>query len=165
MKKWMVFLLLCAVFLSACSTAETFETISDTIDEPNIAPMHLLVFTLPQEAAAPTVESGDARLYQCESYTISIETLPAGDLNATVETLSGYQADALTLMQTKRDGYPCYEFAWASAGENDDQVGRALVLDDGAYHYTICVLGDAATAAQNRIRWEELFQSASLGEY
>lgn len=165
MKKWMVSFLLCAVFLSACASTETFETICDTLDAVDATPAHKLVLTLPQEAAAPTVESGDSRLYQCGGYTISIETLPSGDLDATVETLSGYHADALTLMQTKRDGYSCWEFAWASAGEMGDQVGRALVLDDGAYHYTVCVLGDATTAAQEKLRWEELFQSASLESY
>lgn len=165
MKKWMAFLLLFVSLLTACASAETFETISDTLDEVAVAPAHKLVLTLPQEAAVPTVESGDSRLYQCGGYTISIETLPSGDINATVETLSGYRADALTLMQTKRDGYSCWEFAWASAGEMGDQVGRALVLDDGAYHYSVCVLGDATTASQEKLRWEELFQSASLESY
>lgn len=160
-----VILLLIAVFLTACASTETFETISDTLDAVDATPAHKLVLTLPQEAAAPTVESGDSRLYQCGGYTISIETFVSGDLNATVETLSGYRSDALTLMQTKRDGYSCWEFAWASAGELGDQVGRALVLDDGAYHYTVCVLGDVTTAAQEKMRWEELFQSASLESY
>ena len=109
------------------------------------------------------MESGSDRLYQCDSYDIRVQTLAGGDLSATVRDLSGYEQEDLTLIHTVRDGLDCYEFVWASAGEGGDQVGRAMILDDGIYHYCVSVLGDAAAASENQVYWEDLFHSFRLG--
>lgn len=157
--------MLLAILLSGCGAQETFETISDVIPQEINAQTHCMILSLPQEAAAPTVESEDARLYQCGTYSICVETFPGGDMEKTVEQITGYASDDLTVMQTRREGFDCYEFVWVSAGENGDQVGRALVLDDGNYHYVVSTLADADHAQEHKNAWDAMFQSASLEEY
>lgn len=153
------------ILLSGCAAQETFETISDVISSEGSAQMLRMSLSLPQDAAAPTVESDDARLYQCGTYSICIETLSGGDIEKTIEQITGYASDELTVMQTQRDGFDCYEFVWVSAGENGDQVGRALVLDDGNYHYAVSTLTDADHAQEHKNAWDAMFQSASLDAY
>lgn len=151
-----------ALLLSGCGAQETMETVSDEILQPVSAEIRQIYLELPSEAASPTVESGSDRLYQCETYEIYVQTLEGGDLNATIQTLSGYDRDNLTVMQTRKDGYDCYKFVWASAGEAGDVVGRGMILSDGSYHYCVSVLGDAACAAENQVHWDSLFDSFTL---
>lgn len=151
-----------ALLLTGCGAQETMETISDEILQPVSAEMRQIYLELPSEAASPTVESGSDRLYQCETYEIYVQTLAAGDLNATIQTLSGYDRDSLTVMQTLKDGFDCYKFVWASAGEEGDLVGRCMILSDGSYHYCVSILGDADCAAENQIHWDTLFDSFTL---
>ena len=154
--------MLLALLLSGCGAEETLETIADEIVTPASAQMRQISLVLPAEAASPTVESGSDRLYQCETYDIRVQILEGGDLNRTILALSGYEKDSLTVMQTLKDGLDCYEFVWASAGEAGDQVGRAMILSDGSYHYCVSVLGDAAWVAENQVYWGELFDSFTL---
>lgn len=162
MKKIRIFAALFALLLCACGSEETMETISDEILQPVSAQMRQIYLELPGEAASPAVESGADRLYQCDTYDIRVQTLEGGDLDRTIRTLSGYGRDSLTVMETLRDGWNCYEFVWASAGESGDLVGQAMVLSDGCYHYCVSVLGDAACSRENQVCWQELFGSFSL---
>ena len=148
--------------LSGCGTQETMETISDVEAAPVMAEMREISLVLPEEAASPTVESDSERLYLCEDYEITVQILDGGDLNQTVKTLSGYDRDALTVLATRKENLDCYEFVWASAGEQGELVGRAMILDDGSYHYCVSVLGDADSAAENQVYWEDLFRSFAL---
>ena len=88
--------------------------------------------------------------------------MESGDLEATVKAVSGFDMDSLTVIQTMRDGRDCYEFVWACAGEDGQQVGRATILDDGNYHYVLSVMGDADHAWENYPVWLSMFQSFSL---
>lgn len=162
MKKTKVIIAVLALLLSGCGAQETAETIADEILQPVSAQMRQIWLELPSEAASPTVESGSDRLYQCETYEIYVQTLEGGDLNATIQALSGYDRDSLTVMQTRKDGFDCYEFVWASVGEAGDLVGRGMILSDGSYHYCVSILGDAACAAENQIYWDTLFDSFAL---
>ena len=91
-----------------------------------------------------------------------METLSAGDVNATVEHLSGYSRDNLTLMQTQQGDVDRYEFVWASTGEDGERLGRAVILDDGNYHYCMSVLRDADTTKTSQIVWSQVFDSFCL---
>ena len=162
MKKTRILAGLFALLLCACGTEETVETISDEILQPVSAEMRQIYLELPGEAASPAVESGADRLYQCDTYDIRVQTLLGGDLNRTVQILSGYDRGHLTVLERERDGWECFDFVWASAGEQGDQVGRARILSDGNYHYCVSVLGDAAWAAENRVYWDGLFDSFEL---
>lgn len=160
-KAWLIVMSL-GLLLAGCSSEETFETVADQQILPVSAVMREILVELPDTAASPTVESDSARLYLCEDYEISIQILEGGDLNATVQTLSGYEVEKLTVMESSRDSYDCYEFVWACAGETGDQVGRGMILDDGNYHYCVSILGDADTARANRVYWDEMFGSVTL---
>lgn len=160
-KRWMILSVL-ALLLTGCAAEETFETVADENVAQVIAGQRQIYVELPGEAASPAVESGSARLYLCDGYDIHVQILESGDLSETVRTLTGYEKDALTVMQTQREGLACYEFAWVSAGETGDLVGRAMVLDDGSYHYCLTVLGDAETAEQKQVFWEDMFASFRL---
>lgn len=162
MKKTRILIGLLALLLCACGSEETLETVSDEIVQPVSAEMRQIYLELPAEAASPAVESGADRLYQCETYDIRVQTLEGGDLDKTIQTLSGYPRDSLTVMQTLKDGWDCYEFVWVSAGEDGDLVGRAMILSDGSYHYCVSVLGEAACMLENQVHWDGLFDSFTL---
>lgn len=162
MKKIGIMFILFALMLSGCGAEETMETVADEIVTPVSAQMRQIHLELPAEAASPTVVSGADRLYQCETYEIYVQTLEGGDLNETIQTLCGYEKEDLTVMQTQKDGFDCFEFVWASVGETGDQMGRAMILSDGSYHYCVSVLGDAAWAQENQICWVDLFRSFTL---
>ena len=150
------------LFLSGCGAEETMETISDDIITPVIAQMRQMFVELPEEAASPAVESGSDRLYLCENYEISIQTMESGDLSATIQTVCGYDLDDLTVMHTIQDGADCYEFVWSTMTEQGEFVGRAKILDDGNYHYILTVLGQAEKARSNHPVWLYMFDTFTL---
>lgn len=162
MKKCWMILMVLALLLAGCGAEETMETVADEQVAQVLAQQRQVYVELPGEAASPAVESDSGRLYLCGDYEISIQTLEGGDTDATVRTLTGYGREALTMLQTRNEGLVCWEFAWASAGETGDMVGRAMVIDDGSYHYCLRVLADADTAEQNRAVWDRMFESFRL---
>lgn len=161
MKKWFCFIL-CMVLLTGCAAQETFETLADGVEQGAAARPREVALTLPDGAAALASESDAGTIYECDGYEIMVQTLPAGDLNATVQTLSGYERSDVTVMQLGGDGWKRFEFVWASAGEEGDRLGKAAVLDDGNFHYCLSVLGDAARTREFEETWESLFSSFKL---
>ena len=155
--------LMMALLLSGCKAEETMETIADEWAIPVMAQPKEISVSLPGEAAMPAVESDSGRIYVCEDYEIVIQTYPSGDLNATIQELSGYSRDDLTIVETVQDGIDRYDFVWASAGEGGDQLGRAVILDDGEYHYTMAVTRSSDTTETSQITWSQVFQSFTLG--
>lgn len=153
---------LLALLLTGCAAEETFETISDDIVQPVMAQPREVSVSLPGEVSMPAMESDSGRMYLASDYEIYIQTLDRGDLNATIQTVSGYDKDALTVMQTSLDGVDRYEFVWTCAGENGDRIGRGVVLDDGDYHYVMTVLRDADTTETSQIVWNDVFDSFRL---
>jgi hypothetical protein len=163
MKKLMILLLLAALLLTGCGSSETFETVSDEWASPVSVQASQIRVTLPPEAAAPAVESDAGRIYLCEDYEITVQTLSAGDVDATVRSVCGYGREDLTLLETMSDGVKRYEFVWTSVGETGDRVGRAAILDDGSHHYVLTVLGDAKSAGNHTAVWQEMFGSFNIG--
>lgn len=161
MKKFLLFVSM-ILLLTGCGESETFETIADEQLLPAMAQPQEILVSLPGETAMPVVESDNGRFYLAGDYEIHIQTLEAGDLSRTVKTLSGFERDALTVMETEQDGMRRYEFVWSCAGENGDRLGRAVILDDGSYHYTMTVLRDADTTENTQIVWHDVFASFSL---
>lgn len=94
-----------------------------------------------------------------QGYEIMLETLAAGDLDATIQSLSGYEKEQLTVLQTRQEDADRYEFVWTTTGEKGDRLGRAVILDDGDYHYCMSVLRDAG---DTQIVWRDVFGSFSL---
>lgn len=162
MKRKIIVGLLALLLLTGCAAEETFETISDDIVQPVMAQPREVSVSLPGEVSMPAMESDSGRMYLASDYEIYIQTLDRGDLNATIQTVSGYEKDALTVMQTSLDGVDRYEFVWTCAGENGDRIGRGVVLDDGDYHYVMTVLRDADTTETSQIVWNDVFDSFRL---
>ena len=159
MKK--VCILLVVVFLlSGCQAVDTFETVEDVYGPQPLSTPKKVELALPQNAQTIAGDSG--MLYLCEGYDVTVETLSSGNLNQTLQMLTGFAPNTLTVMQTAVSDLDRYECVWTAAGENGDSVGRAVVLDDGRYHYCVTVMGPAETAGQLSAQWQELLASVQL---
>lgn len=161
MKRLWSMMVIC-LLLAGCGEQETLETISDDIAAPVLAKPRQITVALPDNAVAPVLESDSEQLYFSEEYEILVQTLSGGDLNATVRALSGCEKEKLTLVETAQDGAARYDFVWASAGEDGDLLGRAAILDDGSYHYCLCVLRPAESTQTSQISWRDVFASFGL---
>lgn len=162
MKKCCVVLLM-VMLLTGCGTAQTFETVSDELLQPVMEQCGQIVLSVPDSASTAVMEAEDGgKLYLCDGYTLTVQTLAGGDMDRTVRSLCGYPADALTLMQTRDGSWSRYEWVWVSAGEGGEQMGRAAVLDDGRYHYCVTVMSDASDTAALEPEWDAVFASFSV---
>ena len=160
MKKLMCILVMLCL-LTGCGSEKVLETVEDVYSPQEIAPMELSL-TLPEGASVMTLSSQMERLYLCDGFTVTVQTLQGGDLNRTVKETTGYEADRLTLIATEKGEIACYRFSWASLGEGGDQVARTLILDDGCYHYAVTVMAPAEKAGALADTWQEILSSVSL---
>lgn len=157
-KLWLIGMV--TVLLSGCGSQETLETVDDDWIVPVMASPANVAVDLPEEAVAPVLDSDGQQVYLCEDYEIFLENRESGDLRETIRYLTGFEADALTVMKTSQGTYNRYEFVWSSAGEEGTRLGRAVILDDGSYHYCMSVLRDAE--ADGDAQWQEVFSSFTL---
>lgn len=161
MKKLLLFLMM-SVLLLGCSAEPVFEQVEDvyggTLREPGA-----LQVMVPEKASVLTA-AGDStgQLYFCDGYTLTVQTLSGGDLDRSFRSVTGYGKDALTVLETLRQGVPCYSCAWTSAGEAGDQVGHMVLLDDGAYHYAVTVMADADRAGELSETWDQILNRVTL---
>ena len=118
--------------------------------------------TLPDDATIQTIAGTEGKLYLCDGFTVTVQTLPGGDLSRTIADTTGYDLSRLTLMETEKDGIRCYRCSWATAGEGGDQAARTLILDDGSFHYAITVMASAEKAGALADTWQEILHSVSL---
>ena len=158
MKKW-IWICLLPVFLTGCRAEETLETVSDEWVVPVMAQPREISVRLPEDTVLPVLEQEGRRLYMAQGYEIILETLASGDVDATVRTLCGYGKDQLTVLETRQEDADRYEFVWTTAGEQGDRLGRAVILDDGNYHYCLSVLRDAGDTL---VVWRDVFGSFAL---
>ena len=161
MKKWWVIALL-ALLLTGCGSEEVMETVADEWVVPVMAQPLQITVDLPGEAAMPVSESDSGRLYLCQDYEIALQTLSSGDLNATLQSVTGYGKEDLTILETLRSQMPCYEFTWTCAGETGDRIGQGILMDDGNYHYVMTALWDADKTDSMQVVWSEVFSSFGL---
>lgn len=160
-KKVFVLLLLVAL-LSGCKTQETFETVEDVPVEEVMAVPQQFFAIFPEEAATPTFQSDTEELYVCENYTVSKQILESGDLERTIQTITGKSKEELDVIQTLQDTYDRYDFVWTAAGEEGLHLGRACILDDGNYHYTLTTMSKEESFDELRETLQEMFDSAKL---
>lgn len=152
------------ILLSGCAARETFETISDDILQPVMAPAGEILLTLPQSASTQTMLGEDgAKLYFCDGYTATVQTVERGDLEATAKLLCGYGTDSLDIVETAVQGKKRWDWVWTAAGEGGDVIGRAAVIDDGSYHYCVTVMASSKEAGTLEAEWTALFRSFHVG--
>lgn len=161
MKKYGI-LILIGLLLTGCAAQETFETVADELVQSVMAQPRQIAVNLPDDAVAPVLESDSEQVYLCKDYEILIEIVDSGDLSGTIQKVSGYAKDKLTVVETEADGVKRYEFVWASAGENGERLGQGVILDDGSYHYVLTVLRDVEAMEDTQVVWSDLFQSFRL---
>ena len=157
-KRWLWMMVL-AVLLCGCKAEETLETVSDEWMVPAMAQPREISVRLPENTVLPVMEQDGSKLYMGQDYEIMVETLASGDLKDTIRTISGFEKDQLTVLQTQQAGADRYDFVWTTAGEGGERLGRAVILDDGNYHYCMTVLRDAE---ESIIVWQDVFSSFAL---
>lgn len=161
MKKLCV--LLCILLMLAGCSQQTFETVTDLHQDGPLPQAKSICLDLPQEAAMPTMESGEnGKLYLCDGYSIALQTLSGGDLDGTLRQLTGFSRDALTVMERKTGDISRYDCVWTAVGEGQEQTCRCVVLDDGSYHYAVTVMADSVDAGKLQQTWQSILGSAYL---
>ena len=159
MKK-IAMLLLCALLLCGCSSAETFETLGDDHVQSVLQQEKTVHLTL--EQGAVPLQGATGTLYLCDGYDVSVEVWKGGNVSGTLEALTGFRTDELTVIETSASGFARYECVWVSSGEGGDQVGRVVVLDDGVYHYCITFQAPADDAAALQVTWQRILDSVQI---
>ena len=159
MKRCVIFCL-AAVLLTGCRSEQTLETVADEWVAPVMASPRSVWAELPDDALAPVLEGDGQQVYFSEDYEIYLENRSSGDLEQTIRYLSGFDRDSLTVMKTRQGICDRYEFVWTCAGEEGQRLGRAVILDDGNYHYCMSALWDAG--ADSNVSWEQVFGSFAL---
>ncbi len=162
LKKWSLLLLL-PVFLFGCGNEPAMETITDAYTPVTAAPIQEMALDLPDGAAVAVMESKNGKtLYFCDEYTICLEALPAGDVQQTLLSVTGQDQERLRPIQTKSGETVRYDCVWTCAGETEEQVCRAAILDDGNYHYVLTCMTDQTNAFSLQETWNRLFSSFCL---
>lgn len=160
-KLWIIPLV--AILLAGCGKETMLETVSDIEDTPVVSAVRRIQLQLPEELSAPALQSEETgTLYLCDDYSVTVQTMEAGDLQRTIRNTTGMEKDDLQIIQTRQGDAKRYQWMWTAVGEQGMQVGRACVLDDGAYHYVLTALADEDKAGKIQPQWKEIFTSFSL---
>lgn len=161
MKKLWI-LILALLLLSGCAAEETFETVSDEYAVPASAVVYDVNLALPDTAAKQTIQQDTDVLYICDGYLLTIQKMDGGDLARTVKRVTGFDKDALTMIQTDNRGITNWHCAWTTTGESGHQVCRAVILDDGTYHHVVTVMADHTVAGELAQEWQEVLGTVTL---
>lgn len=163
MKK--VMLMILVLLLTGCAKSTVYETVTDEAAQSVSAQPREVLFDLAQEPVLPAMESDSGTLFLCGDYDVVVNTCPSGDLQNTVREVSGFLPEELTVIQTENADVDRYEFVWTAATDLGQQIGRATVLDDGNYHYTLSATVDAELIEEYQEIWNGIFESFQLAEY
>ena len=156
MKKLWGFMALALLF-TGCASQDTMETLADEA-VMSAATVRSVRLELPEETVMPVMETDTGEIYICQDFEVSLQTLPGGDLNRTVETLTGFGVEDVTVMQAGDS----YDLVWSCAGELGAEVGRARILSDGAYHYCLTAQSSEENAEECREMLSGMFDSFGL---
>lgn len=163
MRKCLLWMLPALLLVSGCAGQEVFEQVEDDYAVIAPAPQSVMV-DLPQEAAVTAMGTDrNHAIYFCDGYTMTVQTLTGGDLVQTVGELTGFAPDRITILQTGDGALSRYTGTWTCIGEAGDQVGRFVLLDDGAYHYAVTVMAPAEHFGELGLAWDTLLRSVNLG--
>ena len=163
MKKWIV-VLLSVFFLTGCGSAETFDTMGQIDHVSATKPtLRSVTVTLPEDALMEVSDSNTGvTLYECDGYTIYLQTFDSGNLQATIRGISGFAPEDLMVMESVCGDHTRYDWVWTAVADEGELVCRGAILDDGGYHYSMCVVGDVQSAGKFGDAWNTLFSSFCL---
>lgn len=155
-------LLALLLLLTGCARQPAWEQLED-VYAPEASPEPKKIgLTLPEDAASQVLAGSSGVLYFCDGYEITAETFSSGDLNETLLSLTGFSREELTLLETKNAEIKRYECVWTSVSAEGERVSRAVILDDGNYHYCVCVCADVSDAGSLQESWQALLGSIVL---
>ncbi len=162
MRKWCVIVVLC-LGLSGCAAQDAFETLGRIEHESNEIPvMGNVQLALPESAANEVFSNDGNSYYECDGYTLTLQNFLSGNLEQTVRNLSGFASERLTIMESKIGNCKRYEWVWTATGEGEDVLCRAMILDDGNYHYCLTTMAAAQQAGALQSEWNQVFASFAL---
>ena len=161
MKRILV-ILLCLLCFTGCNATETMETISDDLTVSAGATASEITVSVERDGAVLFCGEDGSKLYLCDGYSVMVQTLKGGDVAKSVQAVTGFPKENLTVMQTEKNGIVSYEYVWCATGEGEDQICRGVLLDDGAYHYAVTVMADYTQAGQLQSTWENVLNSVEL---
>lgn len=143
-KTWVkITVALLALVLSACAPEETpvLETVGESAYEQPKPVAGEIEVMIPEEAVREAMADGlGGELYTWGDHTLQLQTVEGGDIRRTVESVTGFDYDGLTVMASKKGDLMYYQTVWSTAGEEGTLLGRALIADDGVYHYCVSLL-------------------------
>ena len=151
MKKLCVTMVLLCL-LAGCAGEETMETVADEAVLTQVQAKAIRV-ELPEETVLPVMQTDTGTIYICRDFQVTVQTLPGGDLERTVMSLTGFDLPAVTVMETENGALDRFDLVWSCAGELGPEVGRASILSDGRYHYCLTVM----TPEENTQDYREIF--------
>ena len=161
LKKCWLTVFLC-LLLAGCAQ-QAYETMSDHYELPEDLAARQVSLLLPQEASLLSEkDSSTEQCYLCKDFMVSVQTFAGGDLSRTLRLVSGYERDQIAVLELREEDWKRYECVWASVGESGDQLCRAVILDDGDFHYVLTLETLAEHSAQLREAWQEIVRSFSL---
>ena len=135
----LIIYLLAVLTLTGCAAEPTFETIGNVWDNPQVQDSPASIeFALPEDAQMEVMESNDTcKSYQIGDWMLWTEIHEGGDVRATMQTLTGMEAEALNITTHPLGQYQCHETAWAASGDEGEYVIRTAVIPHGQYHYCL----------------------------
>lgn len=161
--KWWICVLGIGLLLSGCGAEETFETVGDEFAAQVMVSAGKMEVALPPEAMVLAMnEDLQGSVYLCPRYTVTMQTFASGDMKSTVQAVSGLKN--AELFHTKAGKVERYDWVWSTVEEAGDMISRAAVLDDGVYHYALCVTAPAGEAGALEQEWERLFASLKINQ-
>ncbi len=146
-----------AVLLTGCAAEPAFERVEDIYAPQEKPAAKRILLQVPQEAQV--MESGAGTLYLCNGFEVVVQTMDGGDLDETIRAVTGFREDALTVLETGTSNLSRFECAWSAAGEAGQSVARAVVLDDGNYHYCLTVMANSDRVGQLAKQWQDILNS------
>lgn len=136
------------IFLSGCSSP-VWETVNDSIPAQPAAARpggaYAIEVSVPEEAALLGSAAG-WEVYATDDSELEIETRTflASSPEIAIETISGLDADNLTVLETSRFDLPEYQFIWVTQTDQGSRVCHAdLVMDDTNCYAVICSVQEA----------------------
>lgn len=142
MKKSCALVGLClAAILCGCQAETQWETVDDDVVSVSaeVKEPYVITFGVPNDSSAAPLSEENRSLYVQENgdYEILSDVISAYSLDDAVRQVSGFGADEVNLLKTKRFGLPEYRFAWTASSDEGDYVSRASLVEDGEYYYAL----------------------------
>lgn len=155
-----------AMLLAGCSAEnqEVFETIGEVgYQQETVIEASSLAFDLPEEAASEAMAGEDgSTVYSWDSFEVCASTLESGDLEKTLAAVTGMDANQLTVMKKDWNDMTLYQTVWCTTGEDGILLGRAVIADDGNYHYCVSITGPENVDSQPV--YDQIVSSLRIGD-